>query len=289
MTCRVCSAEGELVGTVTGSYSKRTFRLAHCDSCGYGYIVDPWLDYEEIYDDRYYAGEGADPLVDYRFELDHPTRSVRSYEWEGIESVIDDLAGGPGPSRRWLDYGCGNGGLVRHLRERGSAEAFGFEEGSVADEARARGIPIVERGDLADLSGSFDIVTAIEVMEHTFDPVSELRQMRRMLKPGGLLFVTTGNAEPYAKRLAKWRYVLPEIHISLFEPRTLEHAFRVAGFRPERVARGPGFDQILKFKVLKNLRLRRRSWLVDRLPARLIAPPADRMARLSEHPVGWAI
>jgi SAM-dependent methyltransferase len=274
---------------VTGSYSERTFRLAHCDSCGFGYIVDPWLDYEEIYDDRYYAGEGADPLVDYRFELDHPSRSVRSYEWEGIESVIDGLAADLGPSRRWLDYGCGNGGLVRHLREGGSAEAFGFEEGSVAEEARARGIPIVARGDLEELSGSFDVVTAIEVMEHTFDPVSELRQMRRMLKPGGLLFVTTGNAEPHAKRLAKWRYVLPEIHISLFEPRTLEHAFHAAGFKPERADLGPGFDQILKFKVLKNLRLRRRSWLVDRLPARLIGPPADRMARLSDHPVGWAI
>ena len=289
LTCRICSSQAGIVGTVEGRYRKATFQVARCPACGYGYIVDPWLDYEQIYDDRYYAGMGADPLVDYRFELAHPTRSVRRYEWAGIESVIDGLAGGPGSSRRWLDYGCGNGGLVRYLRGRGSAQAVGFEEGAIAAEARSRGIPIVEPEELDGLSGSFDVVTAIEVMEHTFDPIAELRRMRRLLKPGGLLFLTTGNAEPYANRLAKWRYVIPEIHISLFEPRTLEHAFLAAGLRPERVPRSPGFDDVLKFKVLKNLHLRRRSWLTDRLPAGLIGPLADRLSRLSEHPVGWAV
>lgn len=289
LTCRVCGSEGESAGTVEGRYRKRTFHLARCASCGYGYIVDPWLDYEQIYDDRYYAGMGADPLVDYRFELDHPTESVRSYEWAGIESVVDGLVGGLDPSLRWLDYGCGSGGLVRHLRDGKRAEAYGFEEGAVTREASARGIPILEREELEDLRGSFDVVTAVEVMEHTLDPVSELRQMRRMLKPGGLVFITTGNAEPYADRLAEWRYVLPEIHISLFEPRTLAHALQAAGFRPESTPLGPGFDEVLKFKVLKNLHLRRRSWLTDRVPAGLIGPLADRLVRLSEHPVGWAV
>ena len=289
LTCRICSAESEIVGTVDGRYSKRRFELARCAACGYGFVVDPWLDYEQIYDDRYYAGMGADPLVDYHFELEHPTRSVRAYEWAGIERAIDDLAGGRDPSRRWLDFGCGNGGLVRHLLRRESADAVGFEEGSIAAEARTLGIPIIGREDLEGMDGSFDVVTAIEVMEHTADPVAELRQMRRLMKPGGLLFITTGNAEPYADRLAEWRYVLPEIHISFFEPRTLEQAYRAAGFRPQRVPRGTGFDNVLKFKVLKNLRLRRRSWVTDLVPARPLGFAADRLTRLSQHPVGRAV
>lgn len=61
-----------------------------------------------------------------------------------------------------------------------------------------------------------------------------------------------------------------------------------AGFRPERRALGHGFDEVMKFKVLKNLHIRRRSSLTDTLPSRLIGPVADRMVRLSEHPVGWA-
>jgi SAM-dependent methyltransferase len=289
LTCRICASQSEIVGTVDGEYSKRTFQLARCSDCGYGYVVDPWLDYEQIYDDRYYAGEGADALVDYHFELEHPDRTVRVYEWTGVERVVADLVSGVDSSCRWLDYGCGNGGLVRHLRARADVDAIGFEEGSIAAVAEARGIPIVGREALGGLAGSFDVVTAIEVLEHTADPLLELRQMRALLKPGGLLFLTTGNAEPYADRLQRWRYVVPELHISLFEPRTLERALEATGFRPERIPRGPGFNEILKFKILKNLRLRRRSALTDLVPARLVGPLADRPTRLSAHPIGRAV
>jgi SAM-dependent methyltransferase len=276
------------VGNVYGTFSARDYRLARCQACGYAFVVDPWLDYEAIYDDRYYAGRGVDPLVDYRFELDYPQRSIRRYEWEGIASLVADLAGGPDPARRWLDFGAGNGGLVRHLRETGCAEAFGFDEGSIAAEAVRRGIPMLSPEQLWEHEGSFEVVTAIEVIEHTHDPVAELQRMRRLLRPGGLLYLTTGNARVHAKRLTRWGYVLPEIHISFFEPRTLELALTRASFRPERLPLGHGFDEVLKFKALKNLRIRRRSALTDLLPARLIAPLADRVARLSEHPVGWA-
>jgi len=276
------------VGTVYGRYSRRDYHLARCPGCGYAFIVDPWLDYAEIYDERYYAGKGADPLVDYRFELEHPERSVRRYEWEGIEAIIAALAGGAQPSRRWLDYGCGNGCLVKHLRTHTSAQAFGFDEGAIIADARAHGIPMLRSDELAGQAGSFDVVTAIEVLEHTLDPVAELRHMRRLLRPGGLLFLTTGNSQPHSERLSEWKYVLPEIHISFFEPRTLQHALVSAGFRAEQLPLGQGFNEILKFKVLKNLRVRHRSPLTDLLPARLIGPIADRRAKLSAHPVGWA-
>jgi len=289
--CRICGASAEPAGTVHGRYSMRDYRLARCPSCGYGFVVDPWTDFAEIYDERYYAGEGADPMVDYRFELDHPDQTVRRYEWAGIARVVRDLtrgaAGDAGRSVRWLDYGCGNGGLVRYLRTHGLADALGFDEGAIAAETRARGIPVLTPGELGTQDGSFDVITAVEVIEHTLDPVAELRAMRRLLRLGGLLFLTTGNARPYSARLDRWRYVIPEIHISFFEPRTLERALSESGFTAERRSLRPGFDEILKFKVLKNLRLRRRSRLTDAIPAHLLAL-ADLGPRLSEHPIGWA-
>jgi SAM-dependent methyltransferase len=291
-SCRICGSNTDPAGTVYGRFSRRDYSLARCSACGYAFIVDPWLDYAQIYDERYYAGHGADPMVDYRFELERPERTIRGYEWEGIAIVVSDLlhrseAQAECSPLRWLDYGCGNGCLVRYLRATLAADAFGFDEGSITSDARHAGIPLLGADDLRTHSGTFDVVTAIEVLEHTLEPVAELRRIRSLLRPGGLLFLTTGNAAPYASNLSRWRYVIPEIHISYFEPRTLDRAFTIAGFRPERRALGRGWDLILKLKVLKNLRIRNRSALTDALPAR-IAAIADRRTRLGDHPVGWA-
>ncbi|MGI8864636.1 MAG: class I SAM-dependent methyltransferase [Solirubrobacteraceae bacterium] len=285
--CRVCAGSTERVGTVHGAYSRRDYELRRCLACRYAFIADPWTDFAQIYDERYYAGEGADPLVDYQFELDEPARTIRRYEWQGIARVVERLLGGL-TGVRWLDFGCGNGGLVRYLNERTLASAVGFEEGSIAQDARGHGIPILSPEGLPARAGRFDVVTLIEVLEHTLDPLAELRRIRGLLRPGGLLFLTTGNAAPFAERLVEWSYIRPEIHISFFEPRTLELALSKTGFAAERGTAGPGFHDIIKFKVLKNLRVRRRNAITDLLPAAPLAAMADRRVRLSEHPVGWA-
>lgn len=271
-----------------GDYSAREYELRRCDACAYAFIADPWTDFERIYDDRYYNGQGADPLVDYHFELSEPDRTIRQYEWRGVTRLVERLLGGL-DGVRWLDFGCGNGGLVRYINQQTAANACGFEEGSIAAEAREHGIPLLSSDALATAGAGFDVVTAIEVIEHTIDPLAELRTIRTLLRSGGLLFLTTGNAEPFASRLLRWSYVVPEIHVSFFEPRTLEYALHKCAFRPERVSVGDGFDEILKFKVLKNLRVRRRSRGTDLIPAGPVAAVAERKVRLSRHPIGWAV
>lgn len=285
--CRICGGSTDHVAAIRGAYSGRDYELRRCGGCRYAFVADPWTDFARIYDDRYYAGAGADPMVDYRFELAEPERTVRVYEWRGITQLVSKLLGGL-DGVRWLDFGSGNGGLVRYVREHSAASAVGFEEGSIADSARALGIPVLSPEELARGDLQFDVVTAIEVLEHTLDPVAELRRIRKLLRPGGLLLLTTGNAAPFAKRLAQWSYVVPEIHVSFFEPTTLRYALGVAGFRPGPTPRDSGFEEILKFKVLKNLRIRRRNALTDLLPAKPLALAVDRRVRLSAQPIGWA-
>lgn len=286
-SCRICGGESLVVGTVYGKHAHRDFTLRRCPSCGFAFIADPWLDYTAIYNEAYYNGKGADNLANYSTELEAPEKTIRWYEWEGITSVVETLMDHRKPLR-WLDYGCGTGGLVRYARERRGHDAVGFEPSPFAARLPQHGVPLIAGDELSDAAGIFDVVTAIEVIEHVLDPMDELRRMRALLRPGGLLFMTTGNAAPYAERLRKWRYVIPEIHLSYFEPRTLERALDQAGFAPERAGYVPGFDAILKFKVLKNLHGRRRSVLTDVLPARLLGIVGERVARVSEQPIGWA-
>jgi SAM-dependent methyltransferase len=281
--CQICGARPRVVGTVEGRVAGRAFTVVHCDACGFGAVADPLTDFANIYDDAYYDGRGADPLVDYAFELAHPARTIRGWEWEGIAQVIRSLGEGA-PGSRWLDFGCGNGGLVRHVRERHGVDAVGFEEGSMVQQLAEHGIPHIDRDELVD-HGPFDVITAIEVLEHVLDPVAELRLMAQALRPGGILFATTGNAAPFQKRLAEWRYVVPEIHISFFEPRTLALAFEQAGLTVTWPGFVPGWAGIYKFRVLKNLRLRHRNVITNAIPARPLARAADRYVALAAHPV----
>ena len=287
LVCRVCGGHTVCLGPVHGSYSRRDYELRRCDECRYAYIAEPWTEFARIYDDAYYAGMGADPLVDYQFELEEPDATIRVYEWRGIVRLVETLLGGL-DGIRWLDFGAGNGGLVRYVSHHTTASAVGFEEGAIAGRARDLGIPIKPSLESED-PFSYDVVTAIEVLEHAIDPLAELRRIRKMLRPGGVLLLTTGNAAPFASRLTRWPYVIPEIHVSFFEPATLVHALRSCGFRPARMPARDGFDDVMKFKVLKNLRLRRRTVLTDAIPAHPVAILADAKTRLGAHPIGWAI
>jgi SAM-dependent methyltransferase len=96
-----------------------------------------------------------------------------------------------GRGRRVLDYGCGAGEIVGLLRKRG-VEAFGcdvFYEGgssekSIPDSLRPFICRMDERIPFADQT--FDVVVSNMVLEHVPDLDSVLREMRRVLRPGGV-------------------------------------------------------------------------------------------------------
>jgi len=284
--CRICGAKTIEVGSKRGAFKRELFYLRHCPVCHFSFVSNLWTDYERIYSKDYYTGKGADPLVDYLFELQQPRQAIRLYEWRGILRVVKSLID-ISPVTNWLDFGCGNGGLVRYCLEREKCHITGFEEGWIKEEVANCGIPLLDSGHLDALDATFDVVTAIEVLEHVTDPLQVLKRIRRLLKPGGLFFCTTGNARPFRNRLLSWRYVVPEIHVSFFEPETLAHALVLAGFCPGFVGFLPGFADIIRFKVLKNLGMRRLSIVEQILPWDVLARIVDLRLNITAHPVGW--
>ena len=91
-----------------------------------------------------------------------------------------------------LDAGCGSGRTLEELSPYG--EVYGIElDPGAADVARARGRGEVQIGRLEELpweDGRFDLITCLDVIEHTPDDRVTLRELRRVSRPGGFLLVT---------------------------------------------------------------------------------------------------
>ena len=96
---------------------------------------------------------------------------------------------------RILDVGCGTGANLLMLSNYGDAEGVDISKDALAF-CRERGLDKVKLGAGEELpydDGTFDLVTAFDVVEHMDDDLAGLREMRRVLRPGGrvLLFVPT--------------------------------------------------------------------------------------------------
>jgi SAM-dependent methyltransferase len=287
ISCPICGKNDfEDVGTVPGTVIDRQFRLRRCTSCQFVMVANPSLEFDKLYSEDYYNGRGADTKLNYVGEVQQPDRTVRRYEWRGVLTRVRSLMTMP-ERPAWLDYGCGTGGLVTYLRAQG-VEARGFEQGWCGDLLRKNAVPTLSEEDFAGAAGTFDVVSAIEVIEHVTDPVAVLGTIRTLLKPGGLLFLTTGNAAPYHDRIAKWRYVTPDVHVSYFEPPTLATALTAAGFEPAFPGFGPGWDDIIRYKLLMSARRKWSSPIEAVVPWQTLARLVDGRLKLSAQPVGWA-
>ncbi|GAB4250768.1 MAG: hypothetical protein Kow00109_26630 [Acidobacteriota bacterium] len=97
------------------------------------------------------------------------------------------------PRGTFLDLGCAYGYLVAAARERGY-EAYGLDVSDYALRQAPAGRRWCVQGDLTGLPWppeSADVVCLFDVLEHLPDPVAALRECRRVLKPDGLMVLTT--------------------------------------------------------------------------------------------------
>lgn len=102
------------------------------------------------------------------------------------------------PEMSLLDVGCGPGSITLDLASRvGQVEGVDASEQAVAVAEAARvdagvGNVVFRRGDATALpydDATFDVAYAHQVLQHLVDPVAALREMRRVVRPGGIVAV----------------------------------------------------------------------------------------------------
>jgi methionine biosynthesis protein MetW len=175
--------------------------------------------------------------------------------------------GALGSGQRVLDVGFGNGLVLQKLqgryRERVGVD-LALSKHALA--LRAEGIRVL-KGDVSRglpfKAGHFDAVVSLDVLEHVFDPLAFLTELRRVLRPGGRLVVSTPNVR-YLRQL--WRIAVQGLgpqtsgedegwdggHLHYFSSKDLLALSRRAGFATARVegmvsvlGRGAGLKRLL--------------------------------------------
>lgn len=216
---------------------KNSCPIYQCLSCRSLYSERVALDYDDYYD------ESNLTVPDFiQGQLDKVFESLKKYR----------------RTNRVLDIGCGAGSVLEAAKRAGW-DGEGLEISVPAVEyVRSLGFKVFQ-GDLASApypDDYFDVVIASELLEHVTDPLSLLKQVARILRPGGVLWATTPNGRGVSSRMlgVSWTTVCPPEHLQLFSINGLRQLIEKAGFERIRMqARGCN-----PFEILHALRSRNR-------------------------------
>jgi SAM-dependent methyltransferase len=204
------------------------------------------------------------------------------FQWHQKPGYYADITRHFDPGAAILDVGCGSAWLADEFRNYTGVDS----SLEAVEQARALGRNVVHANVEKSLpfpDRSFDAAVLKDVLEHADDPVAIVRDVRRVLKPGGRVFASSPDAQRWV-----WN---DYTHRRPFTRRAYRLLFADAGFEVERVGYEsvvPGTGVIsgwtrkkrrpLPFRLVAWVPgVRRNVWLLARTPA----TDPDRVPRVS--------
>jgi SAM-dependent methyltransferase len=232
--CGICSQKCRII--LDGLFDDRfgtpgTYTILRCTRCG---LEQTWPrppegELKELYERFYNAG--INPGSAYRGLRERFFTSVLYrlwLKWDGDMSFHGRRGTG------WLlDVGCNEGrGLILYAGNGFQVEGLELNE-TAAALARRRGFR-VHTAALAQFRpvALYDVAVLANVLEHAWNPVKMLIEVRRLLRPGGEVWISCPNAASFWRRVfgRSWVNWHVPFHFWHFSPATLQEVLKRAGY-----------------------------------------------------------
>lgn len=238
--CPICSSSSyySFSGRDLCSNQHVRYDYNQCSACGI-YFLHPMPDAQTVasfYPENYVAPDNLDHakrvglIKQANLRLHHNYKHLHSGAWANLLAstvafLYKQRAINYVPNGKLLDVGCGNGRFLRTMRSMGwNTYGVEFNKNSV-DFCRSTHLS-VHHGDLASAhfeSESFDVITVRHVIEHIPAPNVFMRELAKLLKPGGQLFIETPNFSSFGWSwfTTNWYACGLPRHLMLFSPNNL--------------------------------------------------------------------
>lgn len=221
ITLESCNLCGSTDATPLAEYADS--HLYRCAGCSFVYSnVIPSADQlAEIYKDKFNHTTYFSPITQKRYEF-----------------LLDDFESFR-KTNRILDVGAGFGFFMQTAKARGW-DVQGIEISDLCiEECEKKGLSII-KGLITELElaeNQFDVIVGLEIIEHVCHPKELLQEMHRLLRKGGLLYVTTPNFNAINRYRLKKQYdvIAYPIHLCYFTPKTLRRVANTVGFDTKKI------------------------------------------------------
>jgi 2-polyprenyl-3-methyl-5-hydroxy-6-metoxy-1,4-benzoquinol methylase len=174
------------------------------------------------------------------------------------------------PGGRVLDIGCGNGQALSTYKALGW-DTYGCEVATESARLAANAGHAIYIGQLADAkypSEYFHVVTLWDTLEHVHNPGETLREVQRVLRPGGQVYISVPNAGSifWLAFRDKWFMFTCPLHYFHYRAETLRYLLNHTGFEVSRILSTAGNAGVTQtIQVLATSRAWLRLFLLNRV------------------------
>jgi len=247
VNCTICGHYARpLIKGIQGFRAGLNFDLYNCGICDSSFANPLEVD-ADIYNQIY---ANSSKLIGYNRYLEYATNIVNQdhplswlSEREPVyEYVANFLRMLPAKPQHILEVGSGYGYLTFALNREGyQAQGIDISEQAVESARRRYGnfYRTLSLEQVAEDKAKYELIIALELIEHVVDPLKFLLQARQLLKPGGRILITTPNKDAFLNDDI-WTTDLPPVHLWWFSAASMRFLADRANMEVEFLTRKSG-------------------------------------------------